>query len=127
MELDIKTKYSVGDKVLAKADKMIRQICPFCDGKGKKTINETTIYCQNCDDGYLVTRSNKSCYVPATIKGINTNVQKIETWEENDDYVSTGDNKTIILVEYYVSLDDEENYYGNGTYREEKLKDFEKE
>lgn len=122
--MNIKTKYNVGDKVLVKADKMIKKICPFCNGEGEKNIDGTTIYCQNCNEGYIYTRSNDSCYVPATIQSINANIQKIETWEDNDDYVSTGDNKTIMLVEYYVRLDDEENYYGNGTYREEKVTSF---
>lgn len=121
--MKIQTKYSIGDKVMVKADKMIIKTCPFCDGFGYRIVGQESLYCQNCDDGLLKTRSSESEYVEGTVKKMMVSVEKNSDIEEDeyDEYVTVDEDRKA-LIEYYINLDDEDNYWGYGTYNQNRIK-----
>lgn len=122
--MKLETKYSVGEKVLVMADIKTKTKCPFCNGKNFLLINNEQIYCQNCDDGELVFRSNERVQTIGTIKGLmydirTENIDDIDEISEYEDFVKVDGNITH-QVEYYVDVDDNK-FYGNGTYRENQI------
>lgn len=121
--MKIQTKYSIGDKVMVKADKMIIKTCPFCDGVGYRMVEQEKLYCQNCDDGLLKTRSSESEFVEGAVKKIMVSVERNIDIEEDefDEYVDIDADRKA-LVEYYINLDDEDNYWGYGTYNQNRIK-----
>lgn len=122
--MKLETRYSVGEKVLVMADIKTRIKCPFCNGKNFLLINNEQIYCQNCDDGELVFRSNERVQTIGTIKGLmydirTENIDDIDEISEYEDFVKVDGNITH-QVEYYIDVDDNK-FYGNGTYRENQI------
>lgn len=118
--MKIQTKYSIGDHVLVKADKRIKMICPFCNGEYTKIVNGEELYCLNCYDGELNSRSNEQEIVEGVISGIHFEQRNIESSDEDDkDFYTEVSDKTTTLIEYFVDVP--EDYYGNGTYEERKI------
>lgn len=126
--MKIDTRYSVGDRVLVKADPILKTTCPFCDGMSKRDVNDTILFCQNCDDGVLKSRMMEGRqYVPGVITGIHIDVRQMGADEdgfEDEDYTPIEGNSCYGLSEeYYVEVD-REAYWGDGTYHVRKIKPF---
>lgn len=124
--MKIKTKYSIGDTVLVKADPIIKETCPFCDGAGYKTILrngvETSLYCQNCDHGTITTRQfNNTQWVKGIVKGIRIDTKMVDCEDDEWWYQDFSEGDIGIREEYLVDVPEE--YYGNGTYELHKIKD----
>lgn len=119
----MKLKYNIGEEVFVLADKKIVTNCPFCDGKGYKIISEgKKVFCQNCDDGVLVSSGDKQ-YTKGIITGFNYQVKQLTEHDEDellDDFTEIKDNLGII-EEYYVEVDNSK-YFGYGTYDRNKIK-----
>lgn len=123
--MDIKTKYSLGDRVLVPADLILRQTCPFCEGKGFRTLQGTDFkfYCQNCKDGQLVTRtSDNRQLVEGIITKVVVETKKVDC-EDDEWWYKAEEGQIGQHVEYAVDIVDSENFYGNGMYDEDKIKE----
>lgn len=123
--MDIKTKYNLGDRVLVSADLILRQTCPFCEGKGFRTLQGTDFkfYCQNCKDGQLVTRtSNNRQLVEGIITKVVVETKKVDC-EDDEWWYNAEEGQIGQHVEYAVDIVDSENFYGNGMYDEDKIKE----
>ena len=122
--MEIRTKYSTGDHVKVKADKKIKIKCPFCNGENYKVIEGNKLYCQNCEDGELISRSDEKEEVEGIIVGLRYEERTLEDadiQDENDkEYYTKVTDKSAVLVEYFVNLLDNE-HWGKGTYEESQI------
>lgn len=120
--MDIKTKYNLGDKVLVPADMILRQTCPFCNGKGFVILKDgSKFYCQNCEDGQLVTRTNDRKLVEGTITKVSVETKKADC-EDDEWWYHCEERQVGQHTEYVVDIDNSKNFYGNGTYEENQIK-----
>lgn len=124
--MKIKTKYSIGDTVLVKADPIIKETCPFCGGAGYRTISrngvETSLYCQNCDHGTITTRQfNNTQWVKGIVKGIKFDTKIVDCKDDEWWYQDFSEGDIGIREEYMVDVP--EGFIGNGMYELHKIKD----
>ena len=117
----IDTKYSIGDKVLVMVDRKVKKICPFCNGKSKVELDNQILYCQNCEDGEIIYRPYERVKAEGIITGLNYNIRTEYEEVTISDYPDERTRaKLVHEVEYYVDVD-ENKYFGNGTYSEDKI------
>lgn len=116
----LESKYDIGEKILVKADKKIKKKCPFCNGKGFKIVEGKQLYCLNCDDGILEARDSKvNEIVEGTIRQITYSVSNdIDAEFDDVEGYTKIEGDVTHIIDYFVELDDEENYYGYGKYKE---------
>lgn len=119
--MKIETKYNVGEKVKVYVDEKVICDCPFCNGEGYKIINDDKLYCQNCDNGKMSFRRNNRILAEGTITGFRytVNTNGVDEYDDIEDYAKVDGNETH-EIEYFVEVD-ENKYYGNGTYNENKI------
>lgn len=123
--MDIKTKFSVGDKVRVLADPIIKTTCPFCKGKKSVKIDGETLYCQNCDDGVLINRmSNQRQLVEGVVTGIKLDVKTIDS-EDDEWWYEGSEGELGVREEYCVSVS--EGYWSDGTYEAKKVMPMEED
>lgn len=117
--MDIKTKFSVGDKVRVLADPIIKTTCPFCKGKKSVEIDGETLYCQNCDDGVFINRmSNQRQLVEGVVTGIKLDVKTIDS-EDDEWWYEGSEGELGVREEYCVSVS--EGYWSDGTYEAKEV------
>lgn len=117
--MEIKTKFSVGDKVKVMADPIIKTTCSFCNGKGFLMVEDTKLYCQNCEDGVLKSRmTNHRQLVEGVITQIQLDIKNVES-EDDEWYYNAEEGQLGIKEDYCVDVDNE--YWGDGTYDVSKI------
>lgn len=118
--MEIKTKFSVGDKVKVVANPVTKTTCPFCKGKQSMEIDGTTIYCQNCDNGTISVRTSEKVLVDGVITKIMLEVENIDC--EDDEWWYGGKEGELGIREDYGVDVNEEKYYGKGTYNSSEVR-----
>lgn len=121
--MELKTKYSIGDKVSVMAERTIKIQCPFCGGIGEKMIHGAKMFCQNCEDGVLIEKNVNREPATGIITNINIFVSSHDKLDEDemDEYEEVpGMENIMTLVEYYVLLDSH-GFDGGGTYHQDKI------
>ena len=120
----IRTRFNIGDKVVVFANKKIKEVCPFCEGKGHRIIDTHKFYCQNCENGEVFTETNYKEEVIVEIIGINYSTMDIKEAnikaEMDKQYFSRVTETEAIRIDYVVK-NEGSNYSINETYKEGKI------
>lgn len=120
---DTTTKFKIGDKVRVIGSKRKRIKCPFCNGNYQQEVDGDTFYCANCDEGIMEFAVDDD-FTIGIIYGMNVEIRKQETDEDDEVYNTYTTENGFKNVEYYINS--EEENCSVGTVNEKKLLEWNK-
>ena len=120
--MKIVTKFNIGDKVAVPATQRKKMSCVFCNGEGFRVVDDSKIYCENCQGtGELYSMSEKIVITPGIITGMTIDAHDDKSIGSSEDSGYHRIGNIYLSLEYEVKTlrDDVVSF---GTYQESQLK-----